>query len=151
MIPLAERQLDEAARIAVYDQFVATGRAPVLARLAERLGVLEAELAESYQRLAAQRALVLNATGDIAMAIPFAAHPTAVRVNRLGVAWWANCAFDGLGIPAMLGCDAEVETICPQSGSPIVIPIRAGTPQNVACALHLAVPLTSWWDDIGHT
>jgi hypothetical protein len=151
MNPLAERQLDQAVRIAVYDQFVATGSAPVLARLAERLGVRDEELAESYRRLAAQRALVLDAADDIAMAIPFAARPTAVRVNGPGIAWWANCAFDGLGIPAMLGCDADVETACPQSGTSIVIRVRNGAPQNAVCTLHLAVPLARWWDDIGHT
>lgn len=85
------------------------------------------------------------------MAIPFSATPTDVTVKGPGVTWWANCAFDGLGIPALLGCDAVVETTCPQSGAPITVAVRDGAPHSVACVLHMAVPLAQWWDNIGDT
>jgi hypothetical protein len=86
------------------------------------------------------------------MAIPFSAAPTPVRVRAAdGRAWWANCAWDGLGIPAMLGVDATVETACPATGGPIRVPIRAGAPAPGPWALRMAVPLREWWDDIGVT
>jgi hypothetical protein len=144
-------QLDEVVRFAVYDHFVLTGAAPHRSALAARLEVAETELGASYRRLAERRALVLDADGAIAMAIPFSATPTDVRVAGPGVIWWANCAFDGLGIPAMLGGDAVVETACPQSEEPIVVRIRDGTPVSAACVLHMAVPLARWWDNIGDT
>lgn len=144
-------QLDEAARVAVYDQLVRDGSAPDPLALAGRLGVTEAALAASYERLAEQRALVLDAGGAIAMAIPFSAAPTDVRVAGPGVMWWANCAFDGLGIPAMLGCDGVVETACPHSGAPIVVAVSGGAVRSDGCVLHMAVPLAQWWDNIGDT
>jgi hypothetical protein len=142
---------DEAIRVAIYDHFVQTGAAPQPAALVAQLGLTEAMLGASYRRLADQRALVLDASGAIAMAIPFAATPTEVRVEGPGVTWWANCAFDGLGIPAMLGCDGEIATACPHSGIPIVVRVHDGAPRSAACVLHLAVPLVQWWDDIGAT
>lgn len=147
----AAAQLDEAARAAVYGAFIEAGAAPEPGTLAARLGVTPAELAASYRRLEAQRALVLDAAGAIAMAIPFAATPTDVRVDGEGVRWWANCAFDGLGIPALLGRDAVVTTACPESGAAIRIVVAGGAPGSVACVLHMAVPLARWWDNIGDT
>lgn len=144
-------QRDEAVRLAVYDHFVLTGAAPLAPALAAQLGVAEADLAASYRRLAEERALVLGSDGAIAMAIPFSATPTDVAVRGAGVTWWANCAFDGLGIPAMLGRDGVVETACPQSGAPISVTVRGGAPHSVACVLHMAVPLARWWDNIGDT
>lgn len=146
-----DEQRDEAVRRAVYDHFVRAGVAPEPAELAARLGLPGALLAESYRRLAEQRALVLGADGAIAMAIPFSATPTDVTVRGPGVTWWANCAFDGLGIPALLGRDAVVETACPQSGAPITVAVGGGAPHSVACVLHMAVPLARWWDNIGDT
>lgn len=151
MMDDCERQRDEAVRVAVYDHFVRAGRPPDPASIAARLALAETDLAASSRRLAEQRALVLDGGGAIAMAIPFSATPTDVKVLGPGVIWWANCAFDGLGIPAMLGCDAVVETACPQSGEPITVAVRDGAPYGVACALHMAVPLAQWWDNIGDT
>lgn len=142
---------DEAVRVAVYDHFIRAGGAPDPAMIAARLGLSDTQLAASYQRLAEQRALVLSADGAIAMAIPFSATPTDVTVRGSGVTWWANCAFDGLGIPAMLGRDAVVETVCPQSGAPITVTVRDDQPTSGACVLHMAVPLAQWWDNIGDT
>jgi hypothetical protein len=51
----------------------------------------------------------------------------------------------------MLGCDAVVETACPQSGELITVTVRDGTPHSTPCVLHMAVPLARWWDNIGDT
>jgi hypothetical protein len=146
-----ERQADKAVRVAVYDQFIREGTAPSSALLAAQLGLTGESLAASYRRLAEQQALVLDADGAIAMAIPFSATPTDVKVVGTGVTWWANCAFDGLGIPAMLGCDGVVETACPQSGTPIMVTVRGGAATGAACVLHMAVPLAQWWQNIADT
>jgi hypothetical protein len=138
----------EQLRIAIYDHFVRVGQAPNRAALA---GFTDDELASGYQQLAAQRALELNASGQIEMAIPFSAVPTDVQVQAASVHWWANCAFDGLGIPAMLGIDAVITTHCPQSNTPISITVRDQTPQSSTCVLHMAVPLAEWWESIGDT
>jgi hypothetical protein len=143
--------LDETVRVTVYNHFIQAGGAPDPTDLAAQLGITATTLAASYQRLADQRALVLDADGAIAMAIPFSATPTDVTVRGTGVTWWANCAFDGLGIPALLGSDGVVETACPQSGAPITVTVRDAQPSSGACVLHMAVPLAQWWDNIGDT
>jgi Alkylmercury lyase len=143
--------VDETVRVAVYAHFVAHGAAPDSSALAAQLGLTAVELAASYVRLASERALVLGEGAALWMAIPFSAVPTDVVVRSDGVDWWANCAFDGLGIPAMLGIDALVETVCPQSGAPISVEVRGHAPSSTSCVLHMAVPLAQWWDDIGDT
>lgn len=151
MANLSSDALDDSVRAAVYDHFVAHGAAPDSSALAAQLGLTAAELEASYLRLASARALVLGEGAAIWMAIPFSAVPTDVLVRSDGVDWWANCAFDGLGIPAMLGIDALVETACPQSGAPIRVEVRGQVPSSAGCVLHMAVPLAQWWDDIGDT
>jgi hypothetical protein len=90
MTSMSKSQIDEAVRVAVYDHFVHAGGTLDPADLAVRLEVAEREFRASYRRLAEQRALVLDADGAIAMAIPFPAIPTDVTVRGLGVTWWAN-------------------------------------------------------------
>jgi hypothetical protein len=146
-------EIDEQVRQAVYTSFVDVGGPPDEAALAKRLGLSPAELGDSYERLAEEQALVLDPRSRaIWMAIPFSAAPTPVRVRAAdGRSWWANCAWDGLGIPAMLGLDAAVETICPATGTPLRVEIRGGRPEPAPWALRMAVPLAQWWDDIGST
>jgi hypothetical protein len=143
--------LDQALRSDIYGHFVAHGSPPDPASHAAQRGLSAEGLAAAYERLAAQRALVLDSSGAIWMAIPFSAVPTDVLVRARGVSWWANCAFDGLGIPAMLGVDAQIETACPQSGAPIALSARGADPPEGTCVLHMAVPLAQWWDNIGDT
>lgn len=145
------QSIDEAVRVAVYDHFITCGDAPDAAELAQRLALTSAELTASYRRLAAEQALVLGTDDTLWMAIPFSATPTDVQVQGAEVSWWANCAFDGLGIPAMLDVDGVVTTNCPQSGAPIVVTVRDGVPASGACVLHMSVALAQWWDSIGDT
>jgi hypothetical protein len=151
--PRRPDDLDDAVRHAVYSSFVDKGAPPDPAALARRLGLAQGDLLAAYERLAEERALVLDPRSRaIWMAIPFSAAPTPVRVHADdGRAWWANCAWDGLGIPAMLGVDAVVETDCPATGARIRVPIRGGRPEPGPWALRMAVPLSEWWDDIGVT
>ncbi|MBX0327185.1 alkylmercury lyase family protein [Oscillochloris sp. ZM17-4] len=146
-------EIDELVRCEVYTSFVDDGGPPDAEALAGRLGLSLGELHGSYERLADEQALVLDPRSRaIWMAIPFSAAPTPVRVRADdGRAWWANCAWDGLGIPAMLGIDATLETACPATGAPIAVRIYSGTPEPGPWALRMAVPLAKWWEDIGST
>jgi hypothetical protein len=146
-------ELDALVRREVYTSFVDHGRPPDAAVLARQLELSLGGLHDSYERLANEQALVLDPRSRaIWMAIPFSAAPTPVRVRAEdGRAWWANCAWDGLGIPAMLGVDARVETVCPATGTPIAVPVADGRPAPGPWALRMAVPLAQWWDDIGST
>ena len=85
------------------------------------------------------------------MAMPFSAVPTAFRVRTSGGEWWAPCAWDALGISAMLQAPAEIITTCPDCGDPPPIRTTGRALSTGSGVVHFAVPAASWWDDIGFT
>jgi hypothetical protein len=94
---------DLAIRNLTYQQFVERGRAPTSNEIAESAGTPVGELRAIWQRLHEGHAIVLDAsTGELRMANPFSAVPTAFRVHA-GRWWYANCAWDAFGICAALG------------------------------------------------
>ena len=104
------------------------------------------------RRLHDAHALVLNpVTAEIRMLNPFSLVPTAYRVNAGGRWWYANCAWDALGICAALHVDGRVESSCPDCGEPIALEIAAGQPDDPSLLFHCLVPAVRWWDDIVFT
>jgi Alkylmercury lyase len=92
---------------------------------------------------------VLNpATTEIRMANPFSAVPTAYRVQAAGRWWYANCAWDALGICAALQVDGRIEASCPDCGDAIALEVRDQRPDDERLWFHCLVPAAHWWDDI---
>src|SRR4051794_3614589 len=93
-----------------YELFVERGRAPTADEVATAVGLTRAEVRSGWRRLHDVHALVLNAAAtEIRMANPFSAVPTAYRVYA-GERWWyANCAWDALGVCAALHVDGRIE------------------------------------------
>ena len=101
---------DLAVRTFVYQHFVQTARPPTVAETAVHFNLPETTIKKSYQRLHDNHFFFLEpGTLDIRMANPFSALPTKFRVQVGQVAYWANCAWDMLGIPAALHQDAVIE------------------------------------------
>jgi hypothetical protein len=95
---------------------------------------------------------VLEAGGDaLRMVNPFSAVPTAHRVRAAGRWWYANCAWDALGICAALHADGRVETSCPDCAEPIAFEVRDGRPDDESLLFHCLVPAREWWSDIVFT
>ncbi len=138
-------------RNATYGRFVELGRAPTAAEVATTTGLKEEDVRSGWRRLHDAHALVLNDDGAIRMANPFAAQPTAFRVEAAGRSWYANCAWDAFGIGAALHVDSRFETHCPDCGEPIPIVVRDGRPDDASAVFHVLVPATRWWADIGFT
>jgi hypothetical protein len=152
MSQLEEAQLDREVRLTVYQHFVATGGAPEPGWLAGALSLTAPEVEASFRRLASQRVLVLQEDSyRIRMAMPFSGVPTAYRVETAHGAWWANCGWDALGIPAMLGEDARITTSCQDCDSPLQLTVDRGQPREPKAVLHFLVPAARWWQDIGFT
>ncbi len=132
-----ERDIELRNRI--YREYVESGQPPA----PDELGL---------RRLHDVHALVLNsATAEIRMLNPFSLVPTAYRVNAGGRWWYANCAWDALGICAALHVDGRVETSCPDCGEPIALEIAAEQPDDPSLLFHCLVPAARWWDDIVFT
>ena len=141
-----------AVKMHIYQQLRHTGRAPAAAECAAALGETVARAAQAYQRLAGEHLLVLE-PGDsqrIRMALPFSGIETPHRVVVGDKRYYANCAWDALGIAAALGSDALIESGCDDCGEPISLQVQDGSVSGTAVA-HFAVPAAHWWDDIIYT
>jgi hypothetical protein len=126
---------------------VELGRAPTPAEVGDA-----DEVVPAWRRLHEAHALVLNAGGDeLRMANPFSAVPTAYRVRAGGRWWYANCAWDAIGICAALHVDGRVETSCPDCGEPIAVEVRDERPDDESLRFHCLVPAREWWTDIVFT
>lgn len=137
----------------IYDALAANGRAPDAPEIARRFGMPTGDARQSLRRLHDAHALVLQPGGDaVLMAHPLSAVVTDYRVVVDGVALYANCAWDSLGIPAMLGRDAAIHARHPLTGEGLRYAIAAGRLRGEGGLLvHFAHPFRHWYDDIVET
>ena len=143
---------DVEVKLAVYRFFAETGRRPSPAEIAARVGSDVESVLAAYARLRAQRVLVLEPDGaSIRMAPPFSGVPTQHVVESGGVSYFANCAWDALGIPAALGAPGTVRSRCEQSGTPLELAVGRDGPQPSDWLFHCLMPASRWWDDIVFT
>ncbi len=143
---------DTEVKLAVYRHFAETGLRPSPEDVAARVGASTNSVLDAYQRLRAQRVLALEADGaSIRMAPPFSGVPTQHVVEAGGVRYFANCAWDALGVPAALHLPAEVHSRCAQSGDPLHLQVGLDGPQPCDWVFHCLVPAAKWWDDIVFT
>lgn len=139
-------------KLAVYRHFAETGRPPRPGDVAQLVGSDVGTVIDAYQRLRTQRVLVLDADGSsIRMAPPFSGVPTQHVVQAGEVHYFANCAWDALGIPAALRKPATVHSRCEQSGEPLRLAVDLQGPEPSDWLFHCLVPAAEWWDDIVFT
>ena len=109
---------NEDLRLAVYQEFAATGRAPDAGSLAARFGIGVPEVTAGLEELARARHLALDGDGRIVMAHPFSAVPLGFSVMGARTLWWGGCAWDSFALPHLLPGENEVlvATRCPACG-----------------------------------
>lgn len=145
-------ELDWSVRTAIYDSFAASGRAPSYAELGARFDRTEAEIAASVEVLfEAHEIAPLPDGSGVWMANPFSAVETAYPVVTPTMSTYANCAWDALGVPAILGTDGWIDTRCMESGTPLSFGVRDGELRGDDGVIHMVVPIRHAWDDIGYT
>ena len=142
--------LDLRVRANVYDATMRDGTPPRIADVAAALSVPAQEIRESFGRLATGRVLVLQGDGEILMANPFSAVPTPFTVVAAGRTYYGNCIWDALGIPAMMRCDAIVDTSCGDCGTASRVEVRGGALLGDGI-MHFAIRARDWWKDIVFT
>ena len=107
------------------------------------------QIEESYQRLHNNHFFFLEpGTFSIRMANPFSALPTKFRMQVGQVAYWANCAWDMLGIPAALHQDAVIEAEYEDGGETAVLTVKNGQLQPGDGVIHFPFPVRHWYDDL---
>ena len=143
---------DTQVKLAIYHHFAATGRRPSPEEVAERVGADVHSVLAAYPRLRAQRVLALEADGSsIRMAPPFSGVPTQHIVTVSGTQYFANCAWDSLGVIAALQQPGEVHSRCAQSGEWLQLTVGPDGPDPSSWFFHCLVPAAKWWDDIVFT
>jgi len=143
---------DPRVKLAVYHHFARTGARPSPEDVAQETGLRFAEILDAYARLRTQRVLLLESDGaSIHMAPPFSGVPTQHVVECDGKSYFANCAWDSLGIPAALHRPAMVRSRCEQSKAPFRLSIGASGPEPSDWLFHCQVPAAHWWDDLVYT
>ena len=146
-------ELDRRIRNRTYSSFVRSGNAPTAAQVAGELQLGEAEVEAAFRRLHDAHAVVLHPGSlELRMLNPFSMVETPHRVEAAGRSWFANCAWDALGIPAALQTDAAIHSACPDCGEALELEVREGRLVRGAELLwHVLVPARRWWEDIGFT
>lgn len=146
-------ELDVRIRNRIYSSFVSSGNAPTPAGVAAELGLAETEVEDAFRRLHEAHALVLRPGSlELMMLNPFSMVETAYRVEAPGRSWFANCAWDALGIPAVLRADGRIESACADCGERIELEVRDGAlVEGEELLWHVLVPARRWWEDIAFT
>jgi hypothetical protein len=85
------------------------------------------------------------------MAPPFSGVPTQHVVEADGIRYFANCAWDALGIPAALHKPGTIHSRCAQSGESFHLQVGIQGPEPSDWLFHCLVPAAKWWDDIVFT
>ena len=146
-------ELDLRIRNHAYGSFVRTGTTLGAPEAAAELGLGAEEVRRAYRRLHDAHALVLRpGTDEVLMLNPFSAVETPHRVEAAGRSWYANCAWDALGIPWALHVDGRIASACPDCGEGLELELADGELVRGADLLvHFVVPARRWWEDIAFT
>ena len=144
---------DTAVKLNIYEIIAQTTTPPSSPAVAKALGASVEEVEAAFERLHKKRLLVPEPGNPslIRMAPPFSGVETPFRVNVRDRSYYANCAWDALGVPAALHAYAVIEASDGHSGEPMKLEVRDGKPVSQTCVIHFAVPAARWWDDIIYT
>jgi len=164
----------------IYSHFADTTYAPSVEITAAHFNISTEEAREYYKELHNRHAFFLEPeTLTIRMANPFSGIPTDFKVHANGKTYYANCAWDMLGIPAALHCDAVIEAVCTESNEAVQLEIKNGQsttnhvtlsdsegslpptsetlqsqqplPQSDMLLIHFPLPFARWYDDLVFT
>jgi len=143
----------------VYNHFADITHAPSVEETATHFNISAEEAGEYYNELHNRHAFFLEPdTLTVRMVNPFSGIPTEFKVHANGRTYYANCAWDMLGIPATLHSDAVIEAVCTESNEIVRIEIRNDQITNHRAAslrdqliIHFPIPFARWYDDLVFT
>ena len=65
--------------------------------------------------------------------------------------WWANCAWDSLGIAAALKMDARIEASYPDAQKTVELQVNHGMVEGKNHVIYFPLPCRQWYDDLVFT
>ncbi len=136
----------------IYQHFGETTRAPSADETAARFQLTHEQAVAAYEELHRRHTLYLRpGTHQILMANPFSGVETEFKVHANGRTYFANCAWDTLGIPAALHTEAEIAASCAQSGEQVRLYVSHGQVHGSEALVHFLIPFREWYDDLAFT
>jgi hypothetical protein len=139
-------------RCQIYRFFAERYRAPSYQEIAGLMQAKESGVREAFHQLHRQHMIFLENGSDlIRMANPFSAIPTRFRVRAGAAAWWANCAWDALGIAAALQIDVQIAAGTPDSAGTVELRVENGGVDGKQQVIYFPLPCRQWYDDLVFT
>lgn len=139
-------------RTFIYQRLLDSGFPPSLREIGTFAGLSLTEARAGVANLnVGKTVLVHPTTGEIWMAGPFAAGATPYKVSGKSAQWFANCAWDMLGIPFIAHEEVRIETQCTDCGEPWSFSAGTANPPAAQGIVHFLLPARQWYDDIGFT
>ncbi len=140
-------------RTFIYDTLIADGAMPSSVEIAAHFSVSKPDALRALREMKVGKTVLPNPeTGEIWMAGPFAAAATPYVLRAAGRRWFANCAWDMLGVATLVATPVDIETQCTDCGDPITMHFE---PQDQSLGtellVHFLLPARQWYDDIGFT
>jgi hypothetical protein len=136
----------------VYNHFADMTRPPGVEETARHFSIPTEDASALYQELHNRHALFLEpGTLNIRMANPFSGIPTDFKVHARGKVYYANCAWDMLGIPAALHSDAVIEAVCTESNEWVKLEVKDGRVTSPGLLVHFPLSFSHWYDDLAFT
>ncbi|MFF0269989.1 organomercurial lyase [Kribbella sp. NPDC004536] len=140
----------ERVRLAVYQGFARTGRAPGVPELAALTALAPDQVRQELRGLHERRDLVLQDNDLVVMAHPFASVPLGFSVMGAHTLWWGGCAWDSFAVPHLLKDESDVlvATRCPACDTPHAWVVGRQAPPNGDQVAHFLTPMNRVWDDV---
>ena len=139
-------------RVHVYDHLLERGMPPTLDELARHFGCGAADAKRALAELKIGKTVLAHPqTGEIWMAGPFAATESPYRVTGSRVTWFANCAWDMLGVAVIANERVRIEARCTDCGEDLSMSASPSEPPSIDAVVHFLVPARRWYDDLGFT
>jgi hypothetical protein len=143
---------DRPIRYFIYSYWIEHEHPPSAEETARHFAIEPAAAEAAYRRLHENHAIFLEPdTVSIRIAHPFSAVPTDFRVWVGEHAYFANCCWDSLGIPAALRQDARIEAVCAESHQPIHLSVHNGQLMGDSAVVHFGTPFRHWYDNVVDT
>jgi hypothetical protein len=140
-------------RIFVYEWLFVHGKPPTSEEIAAAFGGSPEDARRALADLRVGKTVLTHPrTGEIWMAGPFSAIPTEYRVEGERTSWWANCAWDLLGVAVLANQRVRMTAQCADCGEKVTIETEPDIePPLPSWIVHFLVPAAHWYDDIGFT
>jgi hypothetical protein len=140
-------------RVFVYDHVIARGLPPKSTEIAGHFGASVDDALRAIRDVKIGKTILPHpTTGEIWMAGPFASKPSNYEVIAGRKRWWANCAWDMLGVAQLVGEPVRIETRCGDCDAPLSLETDGSAePAGAGYVVHFLVPARHWYDDIGFT